>query len=62
MAFGMADELQMGDSMRGFPAVAALQELRQIVLESGRKLAREETDAITGEEPHTLKIEQAVNR
>jgi glycerol-3-phosphate dehydrogenase (NAD(P)+) len=61
MAFGTTDELQMGDNMRDFLAVAALQELRQIVLESGRKLAREETDAITGERPHTLKIEQAVN-
>lgn len=86
MAFGMADELRLGDNMRGFLAVAALQELNQIVLELGgqpsspyhlaglgdlittatsenshhhtlgRKLAREETDAITGEGPHTLKM------
>ncbi len=31
MAFGMADELMLGDNVRGFLAVAALQELNQIV-------------------------------
>lgn len=31
MLFGMADELQLGDNMRGFLAVAALRELDQIV-------------------------------
>lgn len=31
MAFGMADELKLGDNMRGYLAVAALQELNQIV-------------------------------
>lgn len=35
MAFGMADELELGDNVRGFLAVAALQELNQIVLEMG---------------------------
>ncbi|MBS0497451.1 MAG: hypothetical protein JSR51_07380 [Proteobacteria bacterium] len=86
MAFGMADELQLGDNVRGFLAAAALRELSQIVLamggqadspyqlaglgdlittatsesshhhELGRKLAREETDNISGEGPHTLKM------
>ena len=84
MAFGIADELQLGDNMRGYLAVAALRELNQIALsmggqsgspyhlaglgdlittatsenshhhELGRKLARGETDDITGEGPHTL--------
>jgi glycerol-3-phosphate dehydrogenase (NAD(P)+) len=31
MVFGMADELQLGDNMRGYLAVAALRELDQIV-------------------------------
>ncbi|WP_177186279.1 hypothetical protein [Nitrosomonas sp. Nm166] len=31
MAFGMADELKLGDNMRGYLAVAALHELNQIV-------------------------------
>lgn len=31
MAFGMADELKMGDNMRGYLAVAALHELERIV-------------------------------
>ena len=86
MAFGMADELKLGDNMRGYLAVAALHELNQIVHrmggqagspyhlaglgdlittatsegshhhELGRRLAREETDDISGEGPHTLKM------
>ena len=86
MAFGMADELELGDNVRGYLAAAALQELNQIVQamggqtgtpyhlaglgdlittatsenshhhELGRKLAREESDDITGEGPHTLKM------
>ncbi|NBQ69053.1 MAG: hypothetical protein EBU46_09570 [Nitrosomonadaceae bacterium] len=86
MAFGMADELKLGDNVRGYLATAALQELNQIVQvmggqadspyhlaglgdlittatsesshhhELGRKLAREETDGISGEGPHTLKM------
>lgn len=35
MAFGMADELKLGDNVRGFLAVAALRELNQIVLAMG---------------------------
>lgn len=35
MAFGMADELKLGDNMRGYLSVAALQELNQIVQEMG---------------------------
>ncbi len=84
MAFGMADELELGDNVRGYLAAAALQELNQIVLgmggqagtpyhlaglgdlittatsasshhhELGRRLARGETNDITGEGPHTL--------
>lgn len=84
MLFGMADELQLGDNMRGFLAVASLQELDQIVrlmggkagspfhlaglgdlittatsenshhYELGRRLARAETDNITGEGVNTL--------
>lgn len=86
MAFGIADELKLGDNVRGYLATAALQELSQIVQvmggqtdspyhlaglgdlittatsenshhhELGRKLAREETDDISGEGPHTLKM------
>ncbi|MDV6347337.1 hypothetical protein R2083_07390 [Nitrosomonas sp. Is35] len=86
MTFGMADELQLGDNVRGYLATAALQELSQIAQvmggqaaspyrlaglgdlittatsesshhhELGRKLAREETDGISGEGPHTLKM------
>lgn len=86
MAFGMADELKLGDNIRGYLAVAALQELNQIVHamngqsgspyhlaglgdlittatsenshhhELGRRLAREETQGISGEGPHTLKM------
>ena len=86
MAFGMADELKLGDNVRGYLAVAALQELSQIVRtlggqvdspyhlaglgdlittatsesshhhELGRKLARDETQDISGEGPHTLKM------
>jgi len=33
MAFGMADELKLGDNMRGYLSVAALRELNQIVHE-----------------------------
>lgn len=84
MLFGVADELQLGDNMRGFLAVAALTELDQIVRlmggeagspfhlaglgdlittatsedshhhELGRRLARGETEKITGEGVHTL--------
>ncbi len=35
MAFGMADELELGDNVRGFLAATALQELNQIVLDRG---------------------------
>jgi glycerol-3-phosphate dehydrogenase (NAD(P)+) len=35
MIFGMADELQLGDNMRGYLSVAALRELDQIVLKMG---------------------------
>lgn len=35
MAFGIADELQLGDNMRGYLAVAALHELNQIALSMG---------------------------
>ncbi|QOJ23112.1 MAG: hypothetical protein HRU78_05175 [Gammaproteobacteria bacterium] len=86
MAFGMADELQLGDNVRGFLATMALHELSRIVQtmggqadspyhlaglgdlittatsasshhhELGRKLAREETNDISGEGPHTLKM------
>jgi glycerol-3-phosphate dehydrogenase (NAD(P)+) len=35
IAFGMADELQLGDNVRGFLAVAALHELSQIVQAMG---------------------------
>lgn len=39
MVFGMADELQLGDNMRGFLMVAALHELEQIVISMGGKPA-----------------------
>lgn len=35
LLFGLADELELGDNMRGFLAVAALRELNQIVCEMG---------------------------
>jgi len=35
LIFGMADELQLGDNMRGYLAVAALRELDKIVCEMG---------------------------
>ena len=35
MAFGMADELKLGDNVRGFLVVVALQELNRIVIEMG---------------------------
>ncbi len=35
MVFGMADELQLGDNMRGYLAVAAVRELDQIVRQMG---------------------------
>jgi glycerol-3-phosphate dehydrogenase (NAD(P)+) len=37
MVFGMADELQLGDNMRGYLSVAALRELDQIVRTMGGK-------------------------
>ncbi|MEN8204495.1 MAG: hypothetical protein ABFS24_00660 [Pseudomonadota bacterium] len=37
MVFGMADELQLGDNMRGYLSVAALRELDQIVRKMGGK-------------------------
>lgn len=37
IAFGIADGLQLGDNMRGFLAVTALQELRAIVEQMGGK-------------------------
>jgi len=39
MVFGMADELRLGDNMRGFLMVAALHELEQIVMQMGGKPA-----------------------
>jgi glycerol-3-phosphate dehydrogenase (NAD(P)+) len=39
MAFGMADELKLGDNMRGFLMVAALHELEQVVMKMGGRLA-----------------------
>lgn len=39
MVFGVADELQLGDNMRGFLMVAALNELEQIVISMGGKPA-----------------------
>ena len=39
IAFGMADELQLGDNMRGFLAVTALHELISIVGQMGGKPA-----------------------
>jgi len=84
IAFGVADELRLGDNMRGFLTVTALAELRSIVAkmggkpaaplhlaglgdlittatsagshhhELGRKLARGETEDISGEGIHTL--------
>jgi glycerol-3-phosphate dehydrogenase (NAD(P)+) len=86
MVFGMADELLLGDNMRGYLAVAALHELDQIVglmggstgssfhlaglgdlvttatsedshhHELGRRLARGESDNISGEGVHTLQM------
>ncbi|MDH5731367.1 MAG: hypothetical protein OEZ58_20465 [Gammaproteobacteria bacterium] len=35
LVFGMADELQLGDNMRGYLAVAALRELDEIVIRMG---------------------------
>ena len=35
LAFGIADELQLGDNMRGFLMVVAIRELEQIVLKMG---------------------------
>ena len=37
MIFGMADELQLGDNMRGYLAVTAIRELEQIVILMGGK-------------------------
>jgi glycerol-3-phosphate dehydrogenase (NAD(P)+) len=84
LAFGMADEWKLGNNMRGFLAVAALQELDRIAggmggrsgaayrlaglgdlittgtsadshhHELGRRLARGETQGISGEGIHTL--------
>ncbi len=86
LAFGIADELQFGDNMRGFLTVTALAELGAIVEkmggkaissfglaglgdlittatsagshhhELGRKLARGETQGISGEGIHTLEM------
>lgn len=39
IAFGMADELRLGDNMRGFLTVTALAELRSIVAQMGGKPA-----------------------
>lgn len=39
MVFGMADELQLGDNMRGFLMVATLHELEKIVINMGGKTA-----------------------
>jgi len=86
IAFGIADELGLGDNVRGHLAVAALSELQSIASlrggkkisafslsglgdlittstsagshhhELGRKLARGETEGITGEGIHTLSM------
>lgn len=86
LAFGIADELQLGDNMRGFLTVTALAELGAIAgkmggnataslglaglgdlittatspgshhHELGRKLARGETQDISGEGIHTLEM------
>ena len=86
LIFGMADELGLGDNMRGFLAVASLRELDQIVRlmggaagspfhlaglgdlmttatsekshhhELGRKLARGDTENLSGEGLHTLQM------
>ena len=39
MVFGMADELQLGDNMRGFLSVTALRELELIVCKMGGRVA-----------------------
>ena len=86
LAFGMVDEWKLGHNVRGYLAVAALQELERIAgrmggragaayrlaglgdlittgtstdshhHEVGRRLAREETEGISGEGIHTLKM------
>jgi glycerol-3-phosphate dehydrogenase (NAD(P)+) len=86
MLFGISDELELGDNMRGFLAAAVLRELDAIVRqmggkpgtasslaglgdlittatsesshhhELGRMLARGETENISGEGVHTLKM------
>ncbi|ATX82202.1 glycerol-3-phosphate dehydrogenase (NAD(P)+) [Mariprofundus ferrinatatus] len=86
IAFGAADELKLGDNVRGFLAVTAMDELSAIMLqmggnaatplrlaglgdlittatskgshhhELGIKLARGETEGITGEGIHTLQM------
>lgn len=86
LAFGIADELRLGDNMRGFLTVTALAELGAIAVEMGgnattspglaglgdlittatspgshhhelgRKLARGETQDISGEGIHTLEM------
>jgi glycerol-3-phosphate dehydrogenase (NAD(P)+) len=86
MLFGISDELELGDNMRGFLAAAVLRELDVIVRqmggkpgtasslaglgdlittatsesshhhELGRMLARGETDNISGEGVHTLRM------
>ncbi len=86
LLFGVADELQLGDNMRGYLAAAVLDELDRIVgglggspqaarrlaglgdlittatsagshhHELGRRLARGEAGALTGEGVHTLKM------
>lgn len=91
LAFGMADELKLGDNVRGFLSVTALYELDKIVNnmggvagssyhlaglgdlittatsesshhhELGRRLARGETQNITGEGIHTLKMVDKYN-
>ena len=91
MVFGMADELNLGDNMRGYLAVASLHELDSIVRkmggaatspfhlaglgdlittatsedshhhELGRKLARGETEGISGEGIHTLAMVEKFN-
>ncbi|GAB4512395.1 MAG: NAD(P)H-dependent glycerol-3-phosphate dehydrogenase [Sulfuricaulis sp.] len=87
--FGVADELELGDNMRGYLATTAMHELERIVAglggsagaahrlaglgdlittatskgshhhELGRRLARGETGALTGEGVHTLKMVRA---
>jgi glycerol-3-phosphate dehydrogenase (NAD(P)+) len=62
MLFGVADELNLGDNMRGYLAASVLEELEQIVASLGgtpeavRRLVRGQAEVIEGEGVHTLKM------